>query len=100
MAAFIGLTPRQKQSGSSVRGTTRLSKIGSTEQRSSLFMPALCSIRCNPVLKRFYDGLVKKGKQRKVAIGAVMRKLVHLMFSVLKMERPFFDPKTQKLCKS
>lgn len=100
VAAFIGLTPRQRLSGSSVRGSTHLSKIGSTAQRSALFMPALSSIRCNPVLKRFYNELVKRGKPGKVAVGAVMRKLVHIMFSVLKMERPFFDPKTQKLCKS
>ena len=92
VSAFIGLNPRQRQSGSSVNGNTRLSKIGVKELRSSLYMPAVCAATHNPVLKRFYERLLLKGKKKMVALGAVMRKLTHIMFSVLKKERMFFDP--------
>ncbi len=52
-------------------------------------MPALVAIRHNPVLKAVYERLVKNGKPKKVAIVAVMRKLLILSYGVLKSEKPF-----------
>jgi transposase len=91
MAAFCGLTPRQRQSGSSVRGKTRLSKTGSSRIRKALYMPALVAMRWNPVIAAFCERLRGYGKCPMVIVGAAMRKLIHIVFGVLKSGRPF-DP--------
>jgi len=52
-------------------------------------MPALVAIRYNPILKAVYERLVTNGKPKKVAIVAVMRKLLILSYGVLKSEKPF-----------
>lgn len=83
ITSFAGLNPRQKQSGSSVNGSS-LSKMGHRKLRKALFMPALTAIRYNPVLKVFYERLLARGKAKMLAIAAVMRKLLVLMFGVLK----------------
>lgn len=77
MAAFIGLNPSQSQSGTSLN-SSRLSKVGNARLRAAFFMPALVAIRYNRTLKAFYEKLVEKGKPKKVALCAVMRKLVHI----------------------
>ena len=89
LAAFLGLTPRQHLSGSSVRGRARLSKTGNARLRKAFFMPAMVAIRFNPVIKAFAARLSATGKSKMLIIGAVMRKLVHIVFGVLKSGQPF-----------
>lgn len=91
LAAFAGLTPCQKQSGSSVNGKTRLSKIGSSRLRKALFMPALVAKKYNPIIIAFSNNLIKKGKCKMAVVGAAMRKLLHIVFGVLKHETPFVE---------
>lgn len=88
-AAFIGLSPRHRQSGESVRGKSRLSKMGHARLRKILYLPAMSAIRYNVAAQAFADRLKASGKRGKVVIGAVMRKLVHWMFGVLKSGVPF-----------
>ena len=89
MAAYAGLTPRRYQSGSSVRGKTRLSKIGNATLRAALYMPALVARHRNRVLKAFGDRLAAAGKPKMAVIGAVMRKLLVLAYGVVKSGVPF-----------
>ena len=91
VVAFIGLAPRQFISGSSIKGKPRLSKVGHARLRKALYMPALVSIQCNPIIQVFYHRLKENGKNGKVVVCAIMRKLVHLIFGILKSGRPF-DP--------
>ncbi|MCA1634472.1 MAG: IS110 family transposase [Acidobacteria bacterium] len=91
VAAFAGLVPRERQSGSSVRGRVRLSKIGNSRLRKALYFPAVTAIRCSPFFQAWVEGLRQRGKSKMAVIGAVMRKLVHLAYGVLKTGRPF-DP--------
>jgi transposase len=91
LVAFIGLAPKEKISGSSIKGKPRLCKIGHSRLRKALYMPALVSIQFNPVIIRFYDRLKEKGKNGKVIVCAVMRKLVHIIFGILKSGKKF-DP--------
>src|SRR4030043_772628 len=91
LVAFIGLAPKEKISGSSIKGKPRLSKIGNGRLRKTLYMPALVSIQCNPVIILFYNRLKEKGKNGKVIVCAVMRKLVHIIFGILKSGK-MFDP--------
>jgi len=97
VVAFVGLAPRQFISGSSIKGKPRLSKIGNARLRKVLFMPALVSIQCNPVIQAFYHRLKENGKNGKVIVCAIMRKLVHLIFGILKSGRPF-DPNYTPYC--
>lgn len=89
LVAYCGLNPKECLSGSSVRRRARLSKVGNSRLRKALFMPALTAARHNPILKAFAARLLERGKARKAVLGAVMRKLLHLAFGVLKHMRPF-----------
>ncbi len=88
IASYAGLTPKIIQSGTSIDKSS-LSKLGHKRLRKSLYMPALVAIRHNPVLKAVYERLVNNGNPKKVAIVAVMRKLLILSYGVLKSEKPF-----------
>jgi transposase len=95
VAAFAGLVPRERQSGSSVKGRVRLSKIGNARLRKALYFPAVTAIRCSPFFQSWAEGLRQRGKSKMAVIGAVMRKLIHLAYGVLKTGRPF-DPEWAK----
>ena len=89
MSAFIGLNPRQHVSGSSVRGRTRLSKTGNPFLRRSFYMPALTALKYNQPIKKFAKRLAENGKSKMVVIGAVMRKLSHIIYGILKSGQAF-----------
>ena len=89
LAAFIGVMPRQRLSGSSVKGRTMMSRAGHHALRKALYMPGLVARRHNAALKSFGDRLSLAGLAPKAVIGAVMRKLVHLIYGVIKSGRPF-----------
>ncbi len=89
IVAFIGLAPKQFLSGSSIKGKPRLSKMGSARLRKALYMPALVSIQCNPIMQTFYRRLKENGKNGKVIVCAIMRKFVHIIFGVLRSGRNF-----------
>lgn len=89
LAAFVGLNPKQRQSGTSVQGRTRLSKIGNANLRKAFYMPAIVSKRYNPTIKAFCERLEAAGKPTMLIIGAVMRKLVHIIYGVLKSGKAF-----------
>lgn len=89
VTAYAGLTPRQYQSGTSVRGKTSMSKVGNASLRAALYMPALVARHRNTVLKGFGDRLAAAGKPKMAVIGAVMRKLLVLAYGVVKSGVPF-----------
>jgi transposase len=87
-AAFIGISPRQHQSGK-CQGKTMISRLGDARLRKTFYMAALVAKRFNKRLQPFVGRLQKNGKAPKAIICAVMRKLAHLVFGVLKNRRPF-----------
>ncbi|MCY6490282.1 IS110 family transposase [Leptolyngbya sp. GGD] len=89
LAAYAGLTPRERSSGSSVRGKPGLSRVGNRRLRKALYMPAMAARRCNPLITPLCERLLEKGKAKKQVIGAAMRKLLHLVYGVLKSGQPF-----------
>ncbi|HEV2121790.1 MAG TPA: transposase [Chloroflexota bacterium] len=91
VAAFAGLVPRIRQSGSSVRSRPRLSKTGSPRLRGALYWPAITALRFNPLLKAMKERLTQRGKSKMAIIGAAMRKLLCLAYGILKSGKPF-DP--------
>ncbi len=91
VAAHAGLTPRHHESGTSVGGRTKLSKTGNARLRRALYMPAVVAKRYNPIIRAFCHRLEKRGKRPMEIIGAAMRKLLHLVYGVLKSGKAF-DP--------
>jgi transposase len=89
VAAYLGLVPVERQSGSSVRARARLSKAGPPRIRAVLYMAAIVASRHNPHVKALYERLLARGKSKMAALGAAMRKLVHLCFGVLKTRQPY-----------
>lgn len=91
MVAHAGLSPREHSSGSSIRGRSHISRMGNSSLRKILFLPALGCIKNSNYFTRFYLNLIEKGKPKKVAITAVMRKILLTAMGVLKNQQPF-DP--------
>lgn len=89
LAAYAGLTPKHRMSGTSVRGKSSISKIGSSRLRKALYFPAIVAKNHNPMFKKFSQKLASKGKPTKVIIVAIMRKLLHIVFGVVKKNMPF-----------
>lgn len=89
LAAFIGVTPKQRSSGSSLKGRTVISRTGSTSLRAALFMPSLVARRHNPVLRLFAERLLATGMSKKAVICAVAHKLTHLIYGVIRTGKPF-----------
>jgi transposase len=85
-AAYAGLAPSERQSGTSVHGKPRICKTGNASLRRDLYMPAVVAMRHNPILRAFAEGLKQRGKPAKVIVAAVMRKLVVLAFTILKRD--------------
>lgn len=91
VVAYMGLSPREKTSGSSVRCKAHICKTGNTRLRKVLFMPAMVAIQRNPSVKALYDRLKAKSKNGFIIACACMRKLMHIIFGVIKNNKPF-DP--------
>jgi transposase len=89
--AYAGLDPRQRQSGSSVNGKVRLSKVGHALVRKALYMPAMVATTKTQWGRAFKARLAAAGKPPMVILGAMMRKLLYVAFGVLKSGKPF-DP--------
>ena len=89
MAAYLGVVPVEYESGSSVRGRPRMSKSGSGVVRAKLYLPAVVAARHNKQARELYQRLLKNGKTKMAAIGAVMRKMLHICFGVLKHQQAY-----------
>jgi transposase len=89
LAAYLGLVPVERQSGTSIQGRPRLSKAGPTRIRAVLYMAAIVGTQHNPHIKALYLRLQERGKSKMSALGAAMRKLVHLCFGLLKTRTPY-----------
>ena len=88
-AAYLGLVPIHRESGSSVRARSRISKTGKASLRAKLYMAAVVAIQHNPDIQAQYQRLVRKGKSKMAALVAAMRKLVHICFGVVKHQTPY-----------
>jgi transposase len=90
-AAYAGVTPAHRQSGTSVHGKPKLSKRGNGRLRKTLYWAAITALRHNAIVRAMGERLRKRGKHNMAIIAAAMRKLIHIAFGVLKSGRPF-DP--------
>jgi transposase len=88
VVAFAGLAPSLRESGQ-WRGNTHIAKNGDALLRKALYMPALCALRFNPLIRTFSERLKANGKNGKAVACAAMRKLIHIAFGVLRSGKAF-----------
>jgi len=91
LAAFAGLNPKIKRSGSSVYKKSHISKEGRAALRAFLYMPAIVARKHNPIIREFCERLSERKLPEMAIVTAAMRKLLHLIYGVLKNQLPF-DP--------
>jgi transposase len=87
IAALVGLAPFNRDSGT-LRGRRAISG-GRATVRSMLYMASVSSLRCNPVIRPFYERLRAAGKAVKVALTACMHKLLTILNAMVKADRPW-----------
>ena len=68
-----------------------MAKTGNSRLRRALYLPAIVAMRHHPAIRALAERLRARGNSPMVIVGAAMRKLLHLIYGVLKSERPF-DP--------
>jgi len=90
IAALVGVAPFNYDSGQ-MRGKRRVSG-GRANVRQVLFMSAMVAVRYNPVLKEFYQRLLQRGKEKKVALVACMHKLLTILNAMVKQGTAWVSP--------
>jgi len=98
--AQAGLDPREHTSGRSVHKKTRINKAGNKHLRCALYMPALVASQHESHLGAFYQHLLERGKSKRQALVAVMRKLLHAIFGMFKHRQPYNGAKVYRLTKA
>lgn len=105
LAAYCGVDPSVRESGNFIGTKNRITKRGSPYVRRALYIAATVAIRkgsngtcVNPVLRDYYERKTAS-KAKKQVLGAIMNKLVKIIFSVLKNQKPFIliTPEEQKV---
>jgi len=86
--AAAGGQPNQRESGTSL-GKTKMNRGGRKRVRSALWMPALKGLGQMPELRSLYDRLVGRGKTHRQALLACVRKLLSIVYGILKSKKPY-----------
>jgi transposase len=84
LCSFCGLTPSIRQSGTSINGRSRISKIGNAKLRNLLFMCSFTAFKHNKACKAIFERITNQGKSRKLALIAVCNKLLKQAFAIAK----------------
>src|SRR5690606_4528270 len=80
--SYIGLSPRIYESGTSVKGRSRICKMGMSRIRAMLYVCAWSAKKINKACKELFERLVEKGKAKKLALIAVANKLLKQAFAI------------------
>ncbi len=84
LCSFCGLTPSIRQSGTSINGRSRISKVGNAKLRNLLFMCSFTAHKHNKGCKAIFDRITNQGKSKKLALIAVCNKLLKQAFAIAK----------------
>lgn len=100
LCSYAGLTPIIRQSGSSVKGRPRISKMGNQKLRNLLFMCSFNACKYNKACRDLYERIVAKGKSKKLALIAVCNKLLKQAFAIAKSGLIYDDTYRSTLVKN
>ena len=89
LCSYAGITPTIRQSGSSVRGRARISKVGNRKLRNLLFMCSMSAYKRNKPCKEIFERITNKGKSKKLALLAVSNKLLKQCFAIVRSDIPY-----------
>lgn len=95
LIAYIGTSPRKIESGTSVKPKVHICKMGMKNVRAALYMCSCSAIRHNRACRDKYQRLLAKGKAKKVALMAIVNKLIKQLFACVS-KNEFFDNNYQK----
>jgi transposase len=98
LSAYVGLSPRIFESGSSIKGQSRICKLGMGRIRALLYVCAWSAKRCNLACRELYERLVAKGKSKKLALIAVANKLIKLAFAIAIKNIPYDENIAKNIC--
>lgn len=98
LCSYIGLSPRIFESGTSVRGKSRICKMGMSRIRAMMYVCAWSAKKYNKACKELYDRLVEKGKPKKVALIAVANKLLKQAFAIAKSNNYYSENSLNFTC--
>jgi transposase len=86
---YAGIAPFKHQSGTSIKGRSRVSHLANKESKTMLNLAAMCAIRYDAELKSYYTRKVQEGKNKMACLNAVRSKIVARMFAVIKRQTPY-----------
>ena len=89
LCSYVEITPTTRQSGSSVRGRSSISKVGNKKLRNLLFLCSFSACKHNKSCREIYERIVNKGKSKKLALIAVSNKLLKQAFAIAKSGNPY-----------
>lgn len=94
--SFVGVCPSIKQSGSSIKGSNRITRRGNSNIRNLLYMGALSAMTYNNFAKVQFDRLVATGKAKRLSLVAVINKLIRQLFAIAKSGKKWDKDHLQK----
>jgi len=94
---YAGITPTIRRSGCSVRGKSRISKVGNRKLRNLLFLCAFSACKHNKACREMYERITAKGKSKKLALIAVSNKLLKQAFAIAKSGIPYDENYVSRL---
>jgi transposase len=89
LASYMGIAPFEHSSGTSVKGTTRVSHIANKKMKTLLHLSAVATIRKTGAFKKYYDRKIKEGKKAMVVINNIRNKIVKRIWLVIQQDRPY-----------
>lgn len=98
LSSYIGICPRLFESGSSVKGKSRICKMGMSAIRASLYVCSWSAKRCNKACRDLYQRLLAKGKAKKLALIAVANKLLKQVFAIAKTQSKYQQDYSKNIC--
>ena len=99
LCGYLGITPSIRESGSSVRIRSRISKVGNRKLRNLLFLCSFTACKHNKGCNAIYEWIVNKGKSKKLALIAVSNKLIKQSFAIAKSGVPYDETYVSVLSK-
>ncbi|NEN24135.1 IS110 family transposase [Cryomorpha ignava] len=90
-ACYTGIAPFPFQSGTSIKGNTKVSKMGNQNMKKLLLMGASSARQHDPEIRQYYLKRIEKGKNKMSTLNVIKNKLIHRVFAVVKRGTPYLS---------
>lgn len=100
LACYMGIVPFEHSSGTSIRKKQRVSHLANKSLKSLIHMGALCSVRNEGELKKYFEQKVKEGKNKMSVINAIRNKLIKRAFACVRDKRKYTEKYESRMQKA